>query len=68
MESNRPNEVVIAGDGEEGTMKTILATDSTRNIRLLLETELTLEGYNVILASTGHLTVRASGPPLELVV
>jgi len=67
LESNRPNEVVIAGDGEEGTMKTILATDSNRNIRLLLETELTLEGYNVILASTGLETlkrIRAEAPDL----
>jgi len=34
-------------------MKTILVADDDENIRLLLETELGLEGYNVILASTG---------------
>lgn len=39
-------------------MKTILATDSNENVRLLLETELTLEGYRVILASTGLETLK----------
>ncbi len=39
-------------------MKTILATDSNENIRLLLETELSLEGYRVILASTGLETLK----------
>lgn len=39
-------------------MKTILATDSNMNIRLLLETELSLEGYRVILASTGLETLK----------
>ena len=34
-------------------MKTILATDGNENIRLLLETELSAEGYRVILASNG---------------
>ena len=34
-------------------MKTILATDGNENIRVLLEAELSLEGYKVILASTG---------------
>ena len=34
-------------------MKTILATDSNENIRLLLETELTLEGYEVVLVDNG---------------
>ena len=34
-------------------MKTILVADDDSNIRLLLETELILEGYRVILASTG---------------
>ena len=32
-------------------MKTILLADDDKNIRLLLEAELTLEGYRVILAS-----------------
>jgi len=39
-------------------MKTILATDGNENIRLLLEAELTLEGYEVILASTGLETMK----------
>ncbi len=39
-------------------MKTILATDGNEHIRLLLETELTLEGYEVILASTGVETLK----------
>ncbi len=39
-------------------MKTILATDGNKNIRVLLETELTLEGYKVILASTGQETLK----------
>jgi len=39
-------------------MKTILATDSNKNIRLLLETELSLEGYRVILANTGLETLK----------
>ncbi len=39
-------------------MKTILATDGNENIRLLLETELSLEGYKVILATTGKETLR----------
>ncbi|MBA7586576.1 Regulatory protein AtoC [subsurface metagenome] len=39
-------------------MKTVLATDGNENIRLLLETELTLEGYKVILASTGLETMK----------
>jgi len=34
-------------------MKTILVADDDKNIRELLETELGLEGYNVILANTG---------------
>ncbi len=34
-------------------MKTILVADDDKNVRLLLETELTPEGYRVILASTG---------------
>jgi len=34
-------------------MKTILVADDDKNIRLLLETELSLEGYQVILANTG---------------
>ena len=39
-------------------MKTVLVTDGNENIRLLLETELTLEGYKVILASTGLETLK----------
>ena len=39
-------------------MKTILATDGNENIRLLLKTELTREGYKVILASTGLETLK----------
>jgi len=39
-------------------MKTILVTDNTTHIRLLLETELTLEGYKVISASTGLETLK----------
>ena len=39
-------------------MKTILASDGNENIRLLLETELSLEGYKVILASTGLKTMK----------
>jgi len=39
-------------------MQTILATDSNENIRLLLETELSLEGYRVILANTGLETLK----------
>jgi len=39
-------------------MKTILATDASKNIRLLLEAELSLEGYRVILASTGLETMK----------
>ncbi len=34
-------------------MKTILVADDDENIRVLLETELALEGYNVILAASG---------------
>ena len=34
-------------------MKTILVVDDDKHIRLLLETELTLEGYQVILANNG---------------
>jgi len=34
-------------------MRTILVVDDDKNVRLLLETELILEGYRVILASTG---------------
>jgi len=34
-------------------MKTILVADDDENIRLLLETELTAEGYQVILANNG---------------
>jgi len=34
-------------------METILVADDDENIRLLLETELTLQGYRVISASTG---------------
>jgi len=34
-------------------MKTILVADDDKNVRLLLETELILEGYRVILASNG---------------
>ena len=39
-------------------MKTILATDGNKNIRVLLEAELSLEGYKVILASTGLETLK----------
>jgi two-component system response regulator (stage 0 sporulation protein F) len=39
-------------------MKTILATDGNENIRLLLETELSLEGYRIILAGTGLETLK----------
>ena len=39
-------------------MKTILATDGNDNIRLLLETELTLEGYEVILTEGGLKALR----------
>ncbi len=39
-------------------MKTILATDGNENIRLLLETELTLEGYEVILTEGGLKALR----------
>jgi len=39
-------------------MKTILATDGNDNIRLLLETELTLEGYEVILTEGGPKALR----------
>jgi len=39
-------------------MKTILAADGNKNIRLLLEAELSLEGYKVILASTGLETLK----------
>ena len=39
-------------------MKTILATDGNKNIRVLLEAELSLEGYEVILASTGEETLK----------
>ncbi len=39
-------------------MKTILATDGNENIRLFLETELSLEGYKVTLASTGLETLK----------
>ena len=34
-------------------MKTILLVDDDKNIRSVLETELTLEGYQVILATNG---------------
>lgn len=34
-------------------MRTILVVDDDKNVRLFLETELILEGYRVILASTG---------------
>ncbi len=34
-------------------MKRILVADDDKNIQLLLETELTLEGYRVILAKSG---------------
>ncbi|MCK4617433.1 response regulator [Candidatus Aerophobetes bacterium] len=34
-------------------MKTILVADDDKHVRLLLETELTLEGYRVILARNG---------------
>ena len=44
-------------------MKTILASDGNENIRLLLETELSLEGYKVILASTGLKTMRERENP-----
>lgn len=39
-------------------MKTILVADDDKNVRLLLETELILEGYRVILASTGLETLK----------
>jgi len=39
-------------------MKTILVADDDKNVRLLLETELMLEGYRVILASTGLETLK----------
>ena len=39
-------------------MKTILVTDGNENIRLLLETELGLEGYRVILAGSGLETLK----------
>ncbi len=39
-------------------MKTILVSDANENIQLLLETELSLEGYRVILASTGEETLK----------
>ena len=39
-------------------MKTILATDGNKNIRVLLEAELSLEGYKVILAGTGEETLK----------
>jgi len=39
-------------------MKTILATDGNKNIRVLLEAELTLQGYKVVLASTGLETMK----------
>ncbi len=39
-------------------MKTILASDGNKNIRVLLEAELSLEGYKVILASTGEETLK----------
>ncbi len=38
--------------------KTILVTDGNKHIRLLIETELTLEGYGVILAGTGLETLK----------
>ncbi len=38
-------------------MKTILVSDANENIQLLFETELTLEGYEVILASSGEETL-----------
>ena len=34
-------------------MKTILVADDDENIRLLLETELSLQGYQVVLANNG---------------
>jgi len=34
-------------------MKTILVVDDDENVRLLLEAELTLEGYEVVLADNG---------------
>ncbi len=39
-------------------MKTILATDGNKNIRVLLEAELSLQGYKVILAGTGEETLK----------
>ncbi len=39
-------------------MKTILASDGNENIRVLLEAELSLQGYEVILASTGLETLK----------
>lgn len=39
-------------------MKTILVVDDDENIRLLLEAELTLEGYEVILADGGLKALR----------
>lgn len=39
-------------------MRTILASDGNENIRLLLEAELSLEGYKVVLASTGEETLK----------
>lgn len=39
-------------------MKTILVVDDDKNFRLLLETELSLEGYEVILARNGREALR----------
>jgi DNA-binding NtrC family response regulator len=39
-------------------MKTILVADDDKNVRLLLETELILEGYRVILADGGLKALR----------
>jgi len=39
-------------------MKTILVADDDKNVRLLIETELTLEGYKVILANNGLETLK----------
>ena len=38
---------------EEKTIKTILVVDDDKNIRLLLKAELTLQGYEVVLAGGG---------------
>ena len=39
-------------------MKTILVSDANENIQLLFETELSLQGYKVVLAGTGEETLK----------